>query len=164
MSFLDIILSRRSVRRFEDKQISQDVLDKIVEAGRQSPSAANRQPYRFILVTDPKLKNELLGLLSGFAKKAPLIVVGCANLKAILTGRWAVVDTAIALENMVLAAWSLAVGSCWIGSFNENKVKKALGVPEDWKVVALVAFGYPAESPKPRKKKSRNELFGVNMF
>jgi len=80
------------------------------------------------------------------------------------SGKWATVDTAIALENMVLAAWSLGVGSCWIGSFNEQKTKELLKIPEDWKVVALVTFGYPAETPTPRKKKPVDELFGNNKF
>jgi nitroreductase len=65
---------------------------------------------------------------------------------------------------MVLAAWSLGVGSCWIGSFNEQKIKELLKIPEDWKIVALVTFGYPAETPKPRKKKPANELFSFNQF
>ncbi|MCJ7613180.1 nitroreductase family protein [Candidatus Bathyarchaeota archaeon] len=164
MSVFDVILGRRSIRRYEDKEIPQAVLDKIVEAGRQSPSAVNKQPYRFVIVTDSGLKKELKSLFSRFLEKAPVVIVGCANTKALLTGKWATVDTAIALENMVLAAWSLGVGSCWIGSFNEQKTKELLKIPEDWKVVALVTFGYPAETPNPRKKKPVDELFGNNKF
>jgi len=164
MSLLDVILNRRSIRRYENKEIPKDVLDKIVEAGRQSPSAANRQPYHFVIVTDSEIKKELKGLVSRFLKDAPVVIVGCANPKALLTGKWATVDTTIALENMVLAAWSLGIGSCWIGSFNEEKTKELLKIPEDWKVVALVTFGYPAEQPKPRKKKSTKELFSLNQF
>lgn len=164
MSLLDVILRRRSIRRYENKEIPKDVLDKIVEAGRQSPSAANRQPYRFVIVTDSEIKKELKGRFSRFLKDAPVVIVGCANPKALLTGKWATVDTTIALENMVLAAWSLGIGSCWIGSFKEQKVKELLKIPEKWKVVALVSFGYPAETPKPRKKKPTNDLFSLNQF
>jgi nitroreductase len=164
MSVLDVILSRRSIRHYEDKEIPKDVLDKIAEAGRQSPSAANRQPYRFVIVTDSEIKKEVSGLLSRFLKNTPAIIVGCADQKSLLTGKWAVVDTAIALENMVLAAWSLGVGSCWVGSFDEQKVKNALHIPQDWKVVALVALGYPVEKPKQRKRKDTTELFGENQF
>ncbi len=164
MSLYDLILSRRSIRHYEDQEIPKDVLDKIVEAGRQSPSAANRQPYRFIIVDDPEIKQELPGRFSLFIKKAPVVIIGCANIKALLTGKWAIIDTTIALENMILAAWSLGVGSCWIGSFNEKKVKDLLKIPKDWKVVALVTLGYPAETPKARKKKPVNELFGINQF
>ena len=164
MSLLDVILSRRSIRRYENKQIPKDILDKIVEAGRQSPSAVNKQLYHFVIVTDSEIKKKLKSLFSRFLEKAPVIIVACANTKAILTGTWATVDTAIALENMVLAAWSLGIGSCWIGSFNEQKVKDILIIPEDWKVVALITFGYPAETPKPKKKKPTDELFSLNHF
>ena len=164
MSMIDVILNRRSIRDYQDKEIPEEVLSEILEAGRQSPSAANRQPYHFVVVTDTKLKKELGGLLSRFLKKAPIILVGCANPKAILTGKWATVDTTIALENMVLAAWSLGIGSCWVGSFNEQKVKELLKIPDIWNVVALLPLGYPAETPKQRKKKQKNELFSYNQF
>ena len=164
MSVIDVIFNRRSIRRYEDKEIPQDVLDKIVEAGSQSPSAANRQPYHFVIVTDSEIKQELSGRFSRFLKNAPVILVGCANPKALLTGKWATIDVTIALENMVLAAWSLGIGSCWIGSFNEQKVKELLKIPEDWKVVALITFGYPAETPKARKKKPTKDLFSINQF
>ena len=164
MSLVDVISSRRSIRKYADKDIPRDVLDKILEAGRQSPSAANRQPYRLVVVTNSEIKKELPGLVSRFLKNAPVVIIGCANTKALLTGKWAVIDTTIALENMVLAAWSLGVGSCWIGAFNEQKVKDTLQIPESWKVVALISIGYPAESPKSRKKKEKSIIFSFNRF
>jgi nitroreductase len=165
MSSLDFILTRRSIRRYEPKDISQDVLKQILEAGRQAPSAANRQPVRFVIVNDRDLLKVLCGtLLTRFVKYAPLAIVGCADVKSLLTGKWAVVDATIAMENMVIAAWTLGVGSCWIGACNEEKVKELLKIPDKWKVVALVTLGYPAEQPKPRKKKSFEELFSFNSF
>jgi len=165
MSDLDVILTRRSIRRYETRDIPQDVLENIFEAGRQSPSAVNKQPIRFIAVTDKELKKIFSdALFNRFIKDAPVVLVGCADVEALLTGKWAVVDTCIALENMVIAAWSLGVGSCWIGAFNEEKIKKLLNIPERWKIVALVTFGYPAEQPRPRKKKKIEELFSFNNF
>jgi nitroreductase len=164
VSLLDIILNRRSIREYENKEIPKDIFDQILEAGRHSPSAANKQPYRFVIVTDSEIKQEMSGMFSRFLKKAPVVIVGCANPKAFLTGKWAVIDTTIALENMVLAAWSLGVGSCWVGSFQEKKIKKLLEIPMDWRIIALVPFGYPAEKPKPRKKKQKNDLFSINHF
>ncbi len=82
----------------------------------------------------------------------------------ILTGKWATIDTAIALQNMVIAAWAMGVGSCWIGDFNEDQVKQLLQIPEKWSIVALVSFGYPAEQPKPRRKKSLTEIVSYNRF
>jgi nitroreductase len=160
LSLVDIVLSRRSIRRYEKKDIPKDVFSRILEAGRQAPSAANRQPIHFIVVTDDSIKREFSkGLFNRFIKDSPLTIVGCAN-----TGDWAVVDTTIALQNMVIAAWAMGIGSCWIGDFKEGKVKQTLQIPDKWKVVALVSFGYPAEKPKPRKKKPLTKIVNINKF
>jgi len=165
MSFLDLMLNRRSIRRYENKDIPEEVLQQILEAGRQAPSAVNRQPFRFVVVKDHEvMKNLCNNLITRFVKYAPVAIVGCADVKSLLTGKWAVVDATIAMQNMVIAAWTLGVGSCWIGACNEEKVKKMLKIPDKWKVVALITFGYPAEQPKPRKKKPIEELFNFNSF
>jgi nitroreductase len=165
VSPIELILSRRSVRRFKQKAIPQEVLNKILEAGRQAPSAANRQPWHLIIITDDNLKKQLSkGLFNRFIRNAPLTIVGCANTRALLTGKWAVIDTSIALENVVLAAWTLGIGSCWIGDFKEKKVKQLLNIPSDWTIVALLALGYPAEKPKQRRKKSLESLTSFNNF
>jgi len=164
MSLIEVVLSRKSIRRYEQKEIPRDVLDKILEAGRQAPSAANKQPWHFIVLTDSKIKRELSkGLFNRFIKDAPVTVVGCAH-KDLIAGKWSIVSTTIALQNMVIAAWAMGVGSCWIGDFKEEKVKKLLSIPENWNVVALVSFGYPAEKPHSRKKKSMEEIVGFNKF
>ncbi len=165
MSSIDFILTRRSIRHYEIKDISQGVLQQILEAGRQAPSAANRQPVRFVVVNDRDLLKILCDtLITRFVKYAPVAIVGCADVKSLLTGKWAVVDATIAMQNMVIAAWTLGVGSCWIGACNEEKVKELLRIPDKWKVVALITFGYPAEQPKPRKKKPFEEIFSFNRF
>ena len=155
MSLLDVILSRRSIRSYENKEISQEILRQVLEAGRQAPSAANRQPFRFVVVTDSEAKNELSKSLFGkHIKNSPVVIVGCADEKSILTGKWAVVDTTIALQNIVIAAWTFGIGSCWIGSFSEEKVKKLLEIPDKWKVVALLTLGYPCGAAKSKKQKT----------
>jgi len=165
MSLLDVILSRRSIRRYENKDISEEVLQQILETGRQAPSAANRQPIHFVVVNDhDTLKILCDTLFSRFVKYAPVAIVGCADIKSLLTGKWAIVDTTIAMQNMVIAAWTLGIGSCWIGACDEEKVKELLKIPDKWKVVALVTLGYPAEQPKPRKKKVFEEMFSFNSF
>ena len=165
MSLLDLILSRRSIRRYENKDISDEVLQQILEAGRQAPSAVNRQPIRFVIVKDHDiLKNLCDNLINRFVKYAPVAIVGCADIKSLLTGKWAVVDTTIAMQNMVIAAWTLGIGSCWIGACNEKKVKELLKIPDKWKFVALLTFGYPAEQPKQRKKKPFEKMFSFNSF
>ena len=165
MSLLDLFLSRRSIRRYENKDIPEDVLQQILETGRQAPSAANRQPIRFVIVNDHDiLKNLCDNLITRFVKNAPVVIVGCADIKSLLTGKWAVVDATIAMQNMVIAAWTLGIGSCWIGACNEKKVKEMLKIPDKWKVVALLTFGYPAEKPKPKKKKPLEKMFSFNSF
>ena len=165
MSLIDVLLSRRSIRRFENKEVPKDVLDRILEAGRQSPSSANRQPYHFIVLTDAEIKKKLSGgMFNRFIQHSHATIVGCANTGAILTGKWSIVDTTIALQNMVIAAWALGVGSCWIGDFKEEEVKDLLKIPNNWKVVALIALGYPAEHPGPKNRKPISEIVSYNKF
>jgi nitroreductase len=165
MSLLDLILSRRSIRNYENKDLPEEVLKQILEAGRQAPSAVNRQPIRFVVVNDnDMMKNLCDNLINRFVKYAPVAIVGCADVKSLLTGKWAVVDTTIAMQNMVIAAWSLGIGSCWVGGCNEKEIKKLLKIPDKWKFVALLTLGYPAEQPKPRKKKQVEKLFSFNSF
>jgi nitroreductase len=165
MSLVDSILTRRSIRRYEKRDIPEDVLVQILEAGRQAPSAINRQPVRFVIVKDPEVKKGLCNsIFNRFVNNAPLVIVGCADVNSLMTGKWAIIDAAITMQNMVIAAWILGAGSCWIGAFDEKKVKELLKIPEKWKVVALVTLGYPAEHPKNRKKKRFEELFSFNGF
>jgi nitroreductase len=174
MSLIDKVLSRRSIRAYAKKRIPSPVLNNILEAGRQAPSAGNRQPWHFIAVTDEEIKQIFSwGRVNWFIKDAPLTIVGCANTDS---GHWSIVDTTIALQNMVIAAWVMGVGSCWLGAFKEEDVKQLLHVPEKWKVVALVTFGYPAEGEirfpanfqdmreRLTKKKSIEEIVSFNTF
>ena len=143
MTGIDIVLSRRSIRNYTGQAISPASLGQILEAGRQAPSAGNRQPWHFIVVTDEEKKKALSrGRYNWFIQNAPLTIIGCAESG---TSRWSVIDTAIALQNMVIAAWTLGIGSCWLGAFNEVDVRHLFQIPEQWKIVALLTFGYPGE-------------------
>ncbi|TET65175.1 nitroreductase [Candidatus Bathyarchaeota archaeon] len=161
MSLLDVIFRRRSIRRYKSKPVPDGVLKNILEAGRLAPSADNIQPWHFIVVTAPEIKRELSGgMWRGFIKDSAFTIVGCGD----KTNKWSTVDVAIALENMVLAAGAQEVGSCWIGAFEEEEIKKLLGIPGNLKVVALVSFGYPAEKPNPRNKKNLETIVHYNRF
>jgi len=165
VSFIDIILSRRSIRRYKGESLPKDVLRSILEAGRMAPSANNRQPWKFIVVTDEELKRSLAkGRWNWFIKDSAVTIVGCGYCGDEEARKWSTIDTTIALQNMVLAAWSMGVGSCWIGDFKEEEVKDLLGIPEDWKVVCLVSFGYPAETPQAPWRKSLDEIVSYNRF
>jgi nitroreductase len=141
MEVYDAIKARRSVRAFEDREIPETVLTKILEAGRLAPSANNRQPWHFIVVKDREKRVALSGgKYAHFLKETPVVVVGCGDSEA--SPKWHQIDVTIALENMVLTATSEGVGTCWIGSFDEESVNSALGLPPQYKVVAMLAMGY----------------------
>ncbi|MEM2608721.1 MAG: nitroreductase family protein [Thermoproteota archaeon] len=169
MEVFEAIRTRRSIRVYEDKPVEEEKLRIVLEAARLAPSAGNRQPWRFIVVTDPKVKEEIklakerkIPPLPANAPKrpfkspvevAPVLIVGCAMPGESFPGTdfWKI-DVAIALQNLVLAAWEQSLGTCWIGVFHEEEeVKKILGLPEEARVVAMVALGYPTESKEPVK-------------
>jgi len=165
MSFIDTVLSRRSIRRYEKQDIPKDVLDKILEAGRQAPSAGNKQPWHFIVLSDYDIKEKLShGKWNTFVKDSAVTIVGCGYIGDEYGRKWSTVDISIALQNMVIAAWGLGIGSCWIGDFKEAEVKSLLNIPEDRKVIALVTFGYPAEKIESRQKKPMDEIVSYNKF
>jgi nitroreductase len=165
MALVDILLSRRSVRRYETKTVPADVVKTILEAGRQAPSASNVQPWHFIVLTDDEIKEQLShGRWNTFIKDSAFTIVGCGYIGNEYGRKWSTVDTTIALQNMVIAAWALGIGSCWIGDFIEDDVKELLRIPDDQKVVALISFGYPAEQPGSKQKKPLTEIVGYNGF
>jgi len=159
--FLEIIYRRRSVRKYEKKPIPDDVLNAILEAGRLAPTARNLQPWHFIVVRNPEVRRKLIFRdWNSFIGEAPVVIVGCGEADK----KWAVVDVAIALENMVIAAEALGLGSCWIGAFEEEEVKRVLGIPDHLKVVAMITLGYPAERPDAPPKKRLEEIVHFDRF
>jgi nitroreductase len=151
MELYEAIRLRHSVRSFEAKPVPREVLDRILEAARQAPSANNLLPWRFIVVTEEETRSAIAasGTYSKFIAQSPVVIVGCGDTAS--SGKWCAVDTAIALEHIALAAVVEGLGSCWIGSYDEATVKRLLSVPEDHRVVALLALGYPKERIDPTK-------------
>lgn len=164
MEVLDAIKSRRSVRSYSDRAVPEEVLTRILEAGRIAPSANNRQPWHFVVVQDPERRKALAGgRWAGFLKECPVVIVGCGDKKK--SPEWCAVDVTIALQNMVTQATAEGIGTCWIGSFDEATVKKALDVPEHFSVVAMLAVGYASEKPKgERKARPMGEVVSRDRF
>ncbi len=143
---LDVIKRRRSVRRFDGATIPHETMEQILEAGRWAPSGANAQPWRFVVVT----QKEKLAAISAFCYyklfksrhvgEASAAVVICADTKA--GSQTYTLDAAIAGTNMTLMATSLGIGSCWIGAFEEETLKKMMHIPGNLKIIALIALGY----------------------
>jgi nitroreductase len=144
MDVFEVVQKRRSIRAYKSTHVPKAMLEKILESARLAPSAGNVQPWHFIVVTDAGKRERLAeSILVRFLKEAPVVVVGCGDQKA--SPKWFMVDVAIAMQNMVLTATSEGLGTCWIGIFNENKVKELFKIPEQFRVVALLALGYPRE-------------------
>jgi nitroreductase len=144
MDVFEAVKTRKSVRAYSSKPVPNELLLKIAEAAQLAPSASNVQPWQFIFVTDKDKRKKLSeGRYAGFLTESPVVVVGCGDQK--VSPRWYLVDVTIALEHIVLAAASEGLGTCWVGSFEEANVKKLLKIPENYRVVALLALGYPRE-------------------
>lgn len=142
MEVFEAVLKRRSIRAYEQKPVPKEKLMKILEAARLAPSAGNIQPWQFVIVTDAEKRSKLAeARYASFLRESPIVIVGCGDSSA--SPNWYMVDVAIAMQNMVLTATSEGLGTCWVGSFNEKEVKNILKIPEKFRVVALLAVGYP---------------------
>ena len=161
MDVYDAIRARCSVRAYDSTPIPGESLDRILESGRLAPSAMNYQPWRFIVVTDEAKRAELgHGRYAKFLRESPVVIVGCGDKKK--SPEWHAVDTTIALQNMVLAATGEGLGTCWIGSFDEDRVRSLLSIPDEYSVIAMLSVGYPRRkfdlTSMITKGKNRKEL------
>lgn len=171
LELLEVMKTRRSVRRYKPTPISDEVLQKILSAARLAPSANNAQPWKFIIVRDEDMKLKLIQACNNkkWIAEAPVVLVACGfpdEADAYMGGYMNSypVDVAIALEHLVLSATNEGLGSCWIGRFKEEKVKELLEIPPDVRVVALLPLGYPNEEPEQSGKKNLSEIVCYNKF
>jgi nitroreductase len=161
VEFMDVVRRRRSVRKYRPDPVPQATIDQVLEAARLAPSWANSQCWTFILVTDPKVKRRLAKAGNDWVEHAPAIIAVCAEPeKSGVKGdqQYYLLDVGIALEHLVLAATDQGLGTCWIGWFEEETARRALGVPGDVRVVALTPLGYPDEEPEARPRRSPDEI------
>ena len=151
MDTFEAIRTLRAVRAFRDEPVPDEIVRRIVEAGRLTASAANRQPWHFIVVRDKDMLRQLgaIAHTGPYIAQAPLAVV-----VATPKGEFPISDGSRAIQSMLLAAWSEGVGSNWVG-FNVEAVKAPLGIPDDLTVLAILPFGYPAESITGERKKRK---------
>jgi nitroreductase len=159
MDVFEAIKTRRSIREYKPELIPHEKLEIILDAARLAPSAANRQPWRFVVVQDADRKKTLAEAADNqtFMIDAAAIVVAVGDPE--VSTRWHEKDTMIALEHMVLAATALGYGTCWIGAFDEDAVKRLLKIPAKMKVVALLPIGVPGEKPASKPRKAIPEIF-----
>jgi len=165
----EVIRVRRSIRKYKVKRIEEEKLFRVLEAGRLSPSAANRQPWHFIVITDPEIRGMMKEAYGrSWFYEAPVIIVVCVdpNIAGVRDGEnfWKV-DGAIAMQSMILQATEEGLGTCWIGAFHEAVVRKILEIPSHIRVLAMTPLGYPDEvKEKVTKRKKMEEILHKNKW
>lgn len=165
---LNVIKERKSVRKYKDKTVEREKVDQLLEAGALAPTAGNCQPWKFIVIKDQAVMQELIDeAISKFnaswlSKGVPLMIAVCGNPAESAArygdrGRYIYVvqDTAAAIENIMLAATDMGLGTCWLGAFDELKVNDILNIEPEYRTLGIIAAGYPAEEGE---RPSRKEL------
>lgn len=178
--FLSLVRTRQSVRGYSSKPVEKDKLERCLEAARLAPSACNAQPWTFIVVDDPDLKNQLADLtadrwlpLNHWTKQASIhvvIVVESANLTSRIGARvkqrdfpW--IDVGIAAEHFCLHAAAEGLGTCMLGWFKEDKVRKLLHIPPNKRVGLIITLGYPADHHiRPKIRKAMGKIICWNQY
>ncbi len=166
MNETSIFKRRYSCRRFATAPLSESEVERILEAALWAPSAGNLQPWRFFVVTSEALRRRLAGAAGQeFVEEAPVVFVVCAvpgesspRYGARGESLYCLQDTAAAVQNILLAATELDLGSCWVGAFDERAAAAALELPRGWRPVALVPVGRPLEPPGRRSRRSTAEV------
>ena len=157
MNLYEVIKSRYSVRSYLNKPVEQEKLDRILDAARLAPSGSNRQPWKFVVVRDAETRKKLVPACSNqeFVGQAPVVIAGVGLMPDRIMSCGVPgdpVDVAIALEHVALAATAEGLGTCWIGSFHQDQVRRVLDVPANAKVVEVMTLGYPADHPRPKAR------------
>ena len=154
MELEQVIKERYSVRRFSDREIEQEKLDKILDAGRIAPTAANAQPQKILVIKSEESKDKLKSVCR-FTFGAPVILLACADMRKVWKNKneegydSAEMDLSIIGTHMMLEACNLGIGSCWIRAFNSNEVKEAFDLPEYIKPIFILPIGYEADDFEP---------------
>ncbi|MCX7704720.1 MAG: nitroreductase family protein [bacterium] len=163
MEFQEVIVKRYSVRAYKSEPVEKWKIEKILEATRVAPSAANRQPYKIIVISTEGRRDELKEIYSAdWFVQAPVIIAIC-GIKSVAWTRkdgknHVDIDCAIAMDHLILAATELGLGTCWICAFDPDAARKILKLPEDVEPIAFTPVGYPADNPKMKKRKELSEL------
>jgi nitroreductase len=161
---VECLRHRRSVRKYNTEPVPEAVLERVLEAARIAPSAGNAQPWKFIVVRDPETKAQLVEACRGqqFIAHADCVIIACGLPEKArhIGGRWSAVqvDVAAAFTQLLLQAKAEGLGACWIGAYEEAKVKTLLGIPEEADVLALTPLGWPEEDPAGPPRKALDDI------
>ncbi|MCD6483363.1 MAG: nitroreductase family protein [Candidatus Aenigmarchaeota archaeon] len=167
MEAFDALFNRKSIRKFKQEPIDDRLIGLLIYTATQAPSAGNTQEWRFIVVKDEKKKKKLAEAAydQKFIAEAPVIIVVCGDEKEIKLAygkrgkeMYLLLDTAAAIENLLLAVHAAGLGSCWVSAFDDEHVSHILDLPPHIRPIAILPIGYPAEDPE---KPSRLPLENV---
>jgi nitroreductase len=162
LDIIDIIRSRRSVRKFTQEPVADELIEKILEAGRWAPSGLNNQPWRFGIVTDTGLKEEISKLThyTNIVLAAQVLVAVFLDTEKSYHREKDIQGIGACLQNMLLETHSLGLGSVWLGEIikSNEEIKRLLGLGNELELMAVIALGHPAEKPKIVKRKALKDL------
>lgn len=163
MDVLSAIQGRRSIRQYSARAIEDEKINKVLEAARLAPSASNSQLWKFIVVKNDETRLKIAEAAGRqmFVRQAPVIIVACGldPERVMFCGQPRyTVDLSIAVSYMILEAYEQGLGTCWLGYFDEEKVKEILGIPGNIRVVTMIPLGYPVEFPPKRPRKNLEEI------
>ncbi|MBD3189072.1 MAG: hypothetical protein GF308_00425 [Candidatus Heimdallarchaeota archaeon] len=156
---LEVLKSRRSIRKYKATPVEEAKLNKCLEAARWAPSASNKQPWEFLIVTDETTRKKLASFhpYGKFVAESPVVFIPLTNPE--IHSKYHMSDTALATLQYMIEAHNLGLGTCWAGAIGtefEQKIKKLLKIPEHLNVLALVATGYPDEKPNSKRQPLKN--------
>jgi nitroreductase len=169
------IMTRRSIRKYTDQSVDEEIIVRLLESARLAPSGSNTQPWHFIVVKSDDMKQKLAEISHNqkWMISAPVHIVCVADIRCRLGGdsqisidedsplvevKQIIRDTAIAVEHIVLEAESLGLGACWVAWFKQEEIRPVLNIPADKYVLCILAVGYPAEQPKERPRRKLEEI------
>lgn len=165
-----LLKGRRSIRRYQDKSVPDDLLNEVLEAGRWAPSASNRQPWDFIVVRDPEIRAAVAEHAAYFfikwahVEEAPVIIALCGDARNPVYRQFLHEDIGLAGSHMMLQAAALGLGTCWLGGVNREAIGQILKVPSQTEVIGLLTLGFPAEDPAPPARKPLAEIVHYDIY
>ncbi len=167
---LELMKSRRSIRRYTDEPVPEALLEEVLEAGRWAPSASNRQPWHFIVVRDVEMRQAVAEHAAYYfikwahVEEAPVLIALCGETRNRVYRQFLHEDVGLAGGQMMLQAAALGLGTCWLGGLDREAIGTVLGVPEGIEVIGILTLGFPAEAPEPPARKPLAEIVHYERF
>jgi nitroreductase len=169
------ITTRRSIRKYTDKPVDDEIILTLLESARLAPSGSNTQPWRFIVIKSEETRKRLAAAShnQNWMVSAPVHIVCAGDIRCrisedtavelyenspLVEAKQIIRDTAIAVEHMVLTAERLGLGTCWVADFTQEDIRPVVNIPEDKYIICVLTVGYPAEQPKARPRKKLEEI------